>query len=155
MPYLEQQDSLIWCPVTGNNGPGAGVASTVSGQLGSLFVQGWSFSELGGSSSIPITKGGVRVLPFSHRQGLWPMLTRKAYFLDCNPDPDEYAIEAEAGDLTIHDGRIWHRVAEAEGMGEASQRRVMYVPLMEGPLKLKDEHSPTPLYFRLRRFARF
>ena len=103
----------------------------------------------------PITKGGVRVLPFSHRQGLWPMLTRKAYFLDCDPDPDEYAIEAEAGDLTIHDGRIWHRVAEAEGTGDASQRRVMYVPLMEGPLKLKDEHSPTPLYFRLRRFARF
>ena len=103
----------------------------------------------------PIEKGGVRVIPFSHRQGIWPMLTRKAHFLDTDPDPAEYAITAEAGDLTIHDGRIWHRVARATVTGDASQRRVMYVPLMEGPLKLKDEHSPTPLYFRLRRFARF
>jgi hypothetical protein len=31
----------------------------------------------------------------------------------------------------------------------------MYVPLMEGPLKPQDESSPTPLYFRLRRLARF
>lgn len=103
----------------------------------------------------PITKGGVRVIPFSHRQGIWPMLTRKAHFVDCDPDPEEYAVVAEAGDLTIHDGRIWHRVAEATATGDASRRRVMYVPLMEGPEKLKDEHSPTPLYFRLRRFARF
>jgi phytanoyl-CoA dioxygenase PhyH len=103
----------------------------------------------------PIEKGGVRLIPFSHLQGLWPMLTRKAYFLDCDPDPAEYALVAEAGDLTIHDGRIWHRVAEASVTGNASQRRVMYAPLMEGPLKPKDENSPTPLYFRLRRFARF
>ncbi|UQA55961.1 phytanoyl-CoA dioxygenase family protein [Polyangium aurulentum] len=103
----------------------------------------------------PIEKGGVRLIPFSHNQGLWPMLTRKAHFLDTDGDPGEYALVAEAGDLTIHDGRIWHRVAEASATGDASQRRVMYVPLMEGPLKPKDESSPTPLYFRLRRFARF
>jgi len=103
----------------------------------------------------PIEKGGVRVIPFSHRQGIWPMLTRKAHFLDTDPDPAEYAITAEAGDLTIHDGRIWHRVARATVTGDASQRRVMYVPLMEGPEKIKDESSPTPLYFRLRRLARF
>ena len=103
----------------------------------------------------PIEKGGVRLIPFSHNQGLWPMLTRKAHFLDTDQDPAEYALVAEAGDLTIHDGRIWHRVAEATATGDASQRRVMYVPLMEGPLKQKDESSPTPLYFRLRRFARF
>jgi hypothetical protein len=96
----------------------------------------------------------VRLIPFSHVQGLWPMLTRKAHFMDTDPDPAEYALVAEAGDLTFHDGRIWHRVAEASVTGDASQRRVMYVPLMEGPEKLKSEDSPMPVYFRLRRFAR-
>lgn len=103
----------------------------------------------------PIEKGGVRLIPFSHKQGLWPMLTRKAHFMDTDADPAEYALVAEAGDLTIHDGRIWHRVAEASATGDASQRRVMYVPLMEGPEKLKDESSKMPVYFRFRRFARF
>jgi phytanoyl-CoA dioxygenase PhyH len=102
----------------------------------------------------PITKGGVRVIPHSHKQGIWPMLTRKKYFIDCEPDRDEYAIVAEAGDLTIHDGRLWHRVAEATATGDASRRRVMYLPLMDGPEKRKDESSPTPLYFKLQRFAK-
>ncbi|WP_437612413.1 phytanoyl-CoA dioxygenase family protein [Sorangium sp. So ce834] len=101
----------------------------------------------------PLSKGGVRLIPSSHRQGLFQMITRKAYFLDHRPDPDEYALEAEAGDLTIHDGRIWHRVAQATATGDASQRRVMYLPLMCGPLKEKHENSPTPLYFRLKRLA--
>jgi hypothetical protein len=101
----------------------------------------------------PISKGGVRLIPFSHEQDLFRMVTRKAYFLDHRPDPEEYALEAEAGDLTIHDGRIWHRVAEASAAGDASQRRVMYLPLMNGPLKPKDERSPTPFYFRLKRLA--
>lgn len=103
----------------------------------------------------PIEKGGVRLLPRSHRQGIWPLLTRKRYFLDVEPDEDEYAIVAKAGDLTIHDGRIWHRVAGATARGQASQRRVMYVPLMDGPEKPKHDGSPTPLYFKLRRFAKF
>jgi hypothetical protein len=103
----------------------------------------------------PLSKGGVRLIPRSQLQGIWPMLTRKAHFLDHQADPEEYALEAEAGDLTIHDGRIWHRVAEATATGDASQRRVMYMPLMEGPLKPKNEKSPTPLYFRLKRFAKF
>lgn len=101
----------------------------------------------------PITKGGVRLIPFSQNQNLLAMMTRKAYFVDHKPDPEEYALVAEAGDLTIHDGRIWHRVAQASATGDASQRRVMYLPLMNGPLKLKDESSPTPLYFRLKRLA--
>lgn len=99
----------------------------------------------------PIEKGGVRLLPGTHEQGIWSMLTRKAHFLQHAPDPDEYAVVAEAGDLTIHDGRIWHRVARATATGDASRRRVMYLPLMEGPLKPKDESSPTPLYHRLKR----
>lgn len=103
----------------------------------------------------PAWRGGVRLIPCSHKQGVWPMLTRKAHFMDVDPDADEYALEAEAGDLTFHDGRIWHRVARASVTGDLSQRRVMYVPLMEGPLKLKHEKSSTPLYFRLKRLARF
>lgn len=103
----------------------------------------------------PITKGGVRLLPRTHTQGIWSMLTRKIHFMQHEPDPDEVALVAEAGDLTIHDGRIWHRVAQATATGDASRRRVMYMPLMEGPIKLKDDASPTPFYFRLKRFAKF
>ena len=99
----------------------------------------------------PIEKGGVRLLAGTHNQGIWSMLTRKAHFVQFAPDPEEYAVVAEAGDLTIHDGRIWHRVARATATGDASRRRVMYLPLMEGPLKLKDERSPTPLYHRLKK----
>jgi ectoine hydroxylase-related dioxygenase (phytanoyl-CoA dioxygenase family) len=101
----------------------------------------------------PRTKGGVRVLAGTHEQSLWSMLTRKMHFMNYEPDPDEIAIEAEAGDLTIHDGRLWHRVAQATVSGDASQRRVMYLPLMTGPLKLKDDSSKTPFYFHLRKLA--
>lgn len=101
----------------------------------------------------PVTKGGVRLLPFTHLQSIYAMLTRKAHFLDYDADPGEFAIEAEAGDLTIHDGRIWHRVAQATVTGEASRRRVMYLPLMNGPEKLKSAQSATPFYFRFRKLA--
>lgn len=101
----------------------------------------------------PLEKGGVRLLPCTHNQPISSMLTRKAHFMDHAPDEDEFAIEAEAGDLTIHDGRLWHRVAQATATGDASQRRVMYLPLMNGPVKLKTEKSRAPLYLRLRRLA--
>ena len=51
----------------------------------------------------------------------------KTYYKDVFDDPDEVAIETEAGDLTVHDGRMWHRVAQSLLTGEASRRRVMYV----------------------------
>ncbi len=101
----------------------------------------------------PVTKGGVRLLPFTHKQPIAGLLTHKMHFLDNEPDEDEYAIEAEAGDLTIHDGRIWHRVAQATLTGDASTRRVMYLPLMDGPLKEKNENSSAPLYLKLRKLA--
>lgn len=101
----------------------------------------------------PMTKGGVRLLPFTHKQPLAAMLTHKWHFLDHEADPDEYAVEAEAGDLTIHDGRIWHRVAQATLTGDASTRRVMYLPLMDGPLKEKNEKSSAPIYLKLRKLA--
>lgn len=102
----------------------------------------------------PVAKGGLRVLPGTHEQSLRSLVFRKRYFVDFAPDPEEVALEAEAGDLTFHDGRIWHRVAKSSLTGDASRRRVMYLPLMNGPVKPKDDSSPTPFYFRLRRFVR-
>jgi hypothetical protein len=103
----------------------------------------------------PVWRGGVRLLPKTHLQRTRDFLFRKKYFLDHRPDPDEFAIEANAGDLTIHDGRLWHRVARSEATGDRSHRRVMYIPLMEGPLKEKHDGSPTPLYFHLKKLAKF
>ena len=94
------------------------------------------------------TNGGLRVIPGTHRQGLHKMLFRKKYFKDVFYDPNEIAIETEAGDLTVHDGRMWHRVAQSPLTGEASRRRVMYVPLIAGEYRPKGEASPTPFYLR-------
>ena len=101
----------------------------------------------------PREKGGLRLIPGTHRQGLAGMLFRKAYFVSHAPDPREVCIEAERGDLTIHDGRLWHRVARATVTGEASRRRVAYLPFVEGPRRPKTEDSPTPLYHRLQRIT--
>jgi len=101
----------------------------------------------------PSTKGGLRLLPGTHKQSLFQMLFRKRYFLDHKADPQELCVEANAGDLTIHDGRLWHRVAKASVTGEASRRRVIYLPFIEGPKQEKSESSPTPLYHRLQRLA--
>ncbi|HEX8328166.1 MAG TPA: phytanoyl-CoA dioxygenase family protein [Hymenobacter sp.] len=94
------------------------------------------------------TNGGLRVIPGTHRQSLHKMLFRKKYYKDVSDDPDEIAIETEAGDLTVHDGRMWHRVARSPLTGEASRRRVMYVPIIAGKYQPKSEASPTPFYLR-------
>lgn len=91
-------------------------------------------------------EGGLRVLPGSHRQNFVEMLTRKIHFLDHRPDPDELAIETEPGDLTVHDGRMWHRVQRSPYVGARSLRRTMYVPYIVDEFEPKDESSPTPLY---------
>lgn len=101
----------------------------------------------------PLEVGGLRVLPCTHHQPISAMIMRKAHFLNDRPDPEELAITAEAGDLTIHDGRLWHRTALATLTGDASERCVSYLPLMDGPLKLKSEQSRTPFYFRLKKLA--
>jgi hypothetical protein len=98
-------------------------------------------------------RGCLRFLPGSHRQGLLSMAFRKLYFLDHRDDPEEVMLEARAGDLTVHDGRLWHRVARASATGDASQRRTMYVPYLQGPYEPKDERSPTPLYHYLQRLT--
>ena len=101
----------------------------------------------------PLAKGCLRLIPGSHRQGLWSMAFGKLYFLDHRPDPREVVLEADAGDVTVHDGRLWHRVGQASATGDASQRRTLYVPYLEGPYEPKDENSPTPLYHYLQFLA--
>lgn len=96
----------------------------------------------------PATNGGLRLIPGTHRQSLREMLFRKKYYKDVSHDPNEIAVETEAGDLTVHDGRMWHRVAQSPLVGEASRRRVMYVPIVAGKYQPKHENSPTPFYLR-------
>lgn len=97
----------------------------------------------------PKENGGLRLIPCSHTQGLKDMLLRKAHFISHRPDPDEICVETQAGDLTVHDGRLWHRVAKSPRTGKASIRRTMYVPYLTGPYQPKGQDSPMPAYHRL------
>jgi phytanoyl-CoA hydroxylase len=91
-------------------------------------------------------KGGLRVLPGTHLQNIFNMLFKKAYFMNNEVDPNEVLVEANAGDLVVHDGRIWHRVAMSPHSGAPSRRRVMYTPIIIGKYMPKDAQSPTPFY---------
>ena len=105
-------------------------------------------------SNLSIEHGGLRLIPGTHRQGLRDMLFRKKYFRDHEPDKDEVAIIPAAGDLTVHDGRLWHRVAQSTIVGEASRRRVMYIPVISGKYAPKTERSATPIYQRFAKYAK-
>jgi phytanoyl-CoA hydroxylase len=93
--------------------------------------------------------GGLRLIPGSHKQGFLSMAFRKPYFISHSPDPNEIAVETEPGDLTVHDGRLWHRVAVSTKTGEASLRRSMYVPYLTDPYEPKSDRSRTPFYHSL------
>lgn len=93
--------------------------------------------------------GGLRLIPGTHKQGVLKMVFGKRYFLDHAPDRREVAVIPEAGDLTVHDGRLWHRVQQSSVSGEASRRRVFYVPVVAGAYEPKSAASPTPFYHRL------
>jgi ectoine hydroxylase-related dioxygenase (phytanoyl-CoA dioxygenase family) len=97
----------------------------------------------------PFDNGGLRVLPGTHNQGLFRLLFRKKYFIDNTPDKKEVGLDIEAGDLTVHDGRLWHRVQQSPHIGEKSRRRVMYIPIITGAYQPKHKDSPTPFYHRL------
>jgi len=97
----------------------------------------------------PLEKGGVRLIPGTHKQGLMAMIFRKFYFFDNRPDSQEVALTAERGDLTIHDGRLWHRTARATVTGDASRRRNIYMPYIDGPFQPRTEKTKTPIYHRL------
>lgn len=98
--------------------------------------------------------GGLRLIPKSHRQNLRQLLFRKKYYVNNSADKMEWAVEANAGDVTVHHGHIWHRVAPSEIKGPESRRIIMYLPVIRGPYEPKSEHSPTPFYHRLRHFAK-
>ena len=93
--------------------------------------------------------GGLRVIPGTHKQGLFRMLFRKKYFIDHKADKKEVGFDIEAGDLTIHDGRLWHRVQQSSLSGEQSRRRVLYFPAITGDYHPKNERSATPFYHKL------
>lgn len=99
-------------------------------------------------NSLKKENGGLRIIPGTHRQGLYSLLFRKLHFVNTNPDPDELAVIPEAGDLTVHDGRLWHRVAKSNVVGESSRRRVIYIPIITGKYAPKNDDSPTQLYQR-------
>ena len=101
----------------------------------------------------PREKGGVRLIPGTHTQGFFKMAFGKLYFLDHRPDAREVALETRRGDLTIHDGRLWHRTALSEITGPASRRRTLYMAYVDGPERPRTESSPMPFYHRLRRLA--
>jgi ectoine hydroxylase-related dioxygenase (phytanoyl-CoA dioxygenase family) len=92
--------------------------------------------------------GGLRLIPGTHKQSLRRLLFRKKYFLDYEPDAEEIGLNVEMGDLTVHDGRLWHRVALSPLTGEISRRRVMYVPFITGKFKPRSEKSKPRLYQR-------
>ncbi len=96
----------------------------------------------------PFSNGGLRVLPGTQNQNVLKLLFGKKQFIDHNPDPREVGFEINAGDLTVHDGRLWHRVEVSPYVGEQSRRRVMYVPIITGKYMPKSANSRTPFYHR-------
>lgn len=95
--------------------------------------------------------GGLRVIPGTHTQGFFGMAFHKRYGSN-DPDPREVTIETEPGDLTVHDGRMWHRVQGSPHTGERSLRWSMYVPYLTEEVTLKGEGSKTPLYHKALRW---
>ena len=98
--------------------------------------------------TVPFENGGLRILPGTHKQGIIKLLFQKKYFVDHNPDPKEVGFDINSGDLTVHDGRLWHRVQKSPFYGEKSRRRVMYVPVVTGKYIKKHSGSKTPFYHR-------
>ena len=100
-------------------------------------------------SDCPKSNGGLRLLPGTHDQGFLSMCFRKPYFIYHRPDKHEIAVETQAGDLTLHDGRLWHHVQQSPHMGKASFRRSMYIPFLTDEYAPKEENSKTPFYHKL------
>lgn len=97
----------------------------------------------------PMSNGGLRVLPGTHKQHTLMTLFRKRQFIDHRPDPREVGFDIEAGDLTIHNGSLWHRVEQSPHLGALSRRRVMYIPIITGDYQPKSASSKTPFYHHL------
>ena len=95
------------------------------------------------------TDGGLRLLPGTHTHRAWSTLFSKIHFVSDGPDRRELAVETWPGDLTVHDGRMWHRVVAAPGTGWSTLRRSMYVPYVADSYQPKSEDSATPMYMRI------
>jgi hypothetical protein len=63
-------------------------------------------------------------------------------------------VDAKVGDVVVHDGRIWHRVAMSPHVGPASRRRVMYTPIIIGKYMPKSEESATPFYHHFQKLVK-
>ena len=70
--------------------------------------------------------GGLRLLPGTHHDSFLMMAFRKPYFVAHKPDKNEVAVETWPGDLTVHDGRAWHRVQTSPHTGWKSLRHSLY-----------------------------
>jgi len=101
---------------------------------------------------ITAAEGGLRLLPGTHHQGILAMMFRKPYFISHKPHRHEITVETLPGDMTVHDGRLWHRVAQNQNPG--TQRRSLYVPYMTGPPVIRQEGSKPVFYHRLGRWSR-
>jgi phytanoyl-CoA hydroxylase len=152
----EEKDGVVfnqYANVDGSLRPGLGwhtdgLRSIAYGRLpGPMLNVGLHFDRIAAAD------GGLRLVPGTHHQGLWSMCFHKPYFVSHEPDPAEIAIETLPGDLTVHDGRLWHRVQASPRTGAESLRRSMYVPYLVGPYEPKSESSPMPLYHRVFRWA--
>lgn len=93
--------------------------------------------------------GGLRLIPGSHKQSWSGFVFGKAYFVDHRPDPREIMVETWPGDLTVHDGRLWHRVQASVYTGKRSRRQSMYVPYVTGPYEPRSEESQPMPYHRV------
>ncbi|MCB9695133.1 MAG: phytanoyl-CoA dioxygenase family protein, partial [Alphaproteobacteria bacterium] len=82
--------------------------------------------------------GGLRVLPGTHEQSVRSTLFHKVHFVTNDDDPREVMVETWPGDLTVHDGRLWHRVKGSPHTGARSLRRSMYVPYVIDAWAPKD-----------------
>jgi len=96
----------------------------------------------------PFENGGLRIIPGTHKQGVLKLLFGKKYFIDNNADRREFGFNMHAGDLSVHDGRLWHRVQQSPHFGEKSRRRVMYIPIITGKYNPKHAQSRTPFYHK-------
>lgn len=99
--------------------------------------------------------GGLRVLPGSHTQSTPAMILSKVQLLNKRPDKNEFLVIAQAGDLVLHSGRLWHRVGKSPLVGIKSVRQVMYVPIVCGAQLHRHSNSSTPLYHKLNKYISY
>jgi len=93
--------------------------------------------------------GGLRVIPGTHQQGVWDTFFHKVHFVTNDDDPREIMVETWPGDLTVHDGRMWHRVKSSPQIGDKSLRRSMYVPYVVDAYQPKDASTGTNAYMKV------